>query len=64
MDTVGRHIALTLWMLAVLAVVVFVTSAREGRIHDDAWEDACATLTSGGAIPGHWPEAVNNCSNL
>ena len=49
MTTVGRHMALTLWMLAILVIVAFVTLAR-GPIHDAAWSEDCHTLATGGAI--------------
>jgi hypothetical protein len=60
MSTVGRHMALTLWMLALLVVTIFATSAHEGWIHDAAWNDACAALESGEAIPGSW-NTTNHC---
>lgn len=53
MDTYGRHMALTLWMLALLTVVVFVVAVR-GPIRNAAWEQPCRDLSAGKAIPGAW----------
>ena len=54
MSTVGRHMALTLWMLALLVIVVFVVTVR-GPIRDSAWRDDCSTLDNGGAIRLSYP---------
>lgn len=56
--------AIVIAMLVALAVVVVVTMAREGFIHELAWADACHTLRTGGAIPGAWPEAIDRCNDL
>lgn len=62
METLDRYMALIMWMLALLVITIFVTSARTGAIHDAAWHDACRTLETGGAIPGNW-NATNHCED-
>lgn len=51
--TAGRHMALTMWMLALLFIVVFVTSAREGWLRDVAWDVACRDITTSKALSGN-----------
>jgi hypothetical protein len=64
MDTVGRHVTLTVWMLALLAIIIFVMSARIGILHDAAWSDACDALAQGEPVRDAttW-DAIQNCSN-
>ena len=62
MSTVGRHMALTLWMLALLVIVVFVLTVR-GPVREAAWGEHCKTLDKGGAIRLSYPTESIPCSS-
>jgi len=66
MMTVGRHMALTLWMLALLAIVIFVYGVREGSIRDATWSRDCAILESGGAVKAQAAshDYIDRCNEL
>lgn len=63
METFDRHMALIMWMLALLAIVIFVVAVR-GPVRQAAWGDECKTLDNGGAIRLSYPNEPNPCKSL
>jgi len=62
MATFGRHMALLVWMLALLAIIVFVMTVR-GPVRQAAWDEPCRTLRTGGSIPGNW-NTIEPCRDV
>lgn len=61
--TLDRYLALIAAYLLLLVAVIALCLVR-GPVRDAAWNQPCSTLDSGGAIRGHWPEAIPACRNV